>query len=606
MKNSRFDQLILNRIQKNLNYIILIAAWISWISAVVVYFSAIPQIYAWIDLAIGMLLFLIFVFKKQIDVKTKVQIVVMIPIVLGIFTFFDGGFSSGTTILMSIGNAAAMLLLRKKISGTIAIATIISFIGLWIWADITGFDATPDMIWTKWMIQFLLLILFLFIFRISVYGIKKYLVENIESLEESVKLTKQLAYYDALTGLPNYNYFFEHLTELESNSKPCGIIMIISLKNLNMINALYGNEKGNQILIETGKILKESNRDCELAARVNSNEFSIWIQEINGKANTEARRNHILSNLNRDFEIEGNKRHIEFYASFAEVDFQNENCINGYQKAQIALTYAKYSGKDKLVSYDENFEYKIKRLSELKELLKNDIKNEENIEVHYQPQFATKSDQIVSVEALARWRTAIYGSVSPIEFIPIVEELDLHEKFGLSILKKALGDYVELEKKYGEDTKVSVNISPAFLMTTDFTQKILDLLEESSFHPNNLTLEITEEIVLDGVDMVNEKLSILRKKGVRVSLDDFGTGFSSLSYLARLEVDELKLDKSLIDQITTSKKSNILIATLIQLAKQYNMIVVAEGVETKKQYEILKDMGCTLIQGYYIEKAEKL
>ncbi|NTV79353.1 MAG: bifunctional diguanylate cyclase/phosphodiesterase [Clostridiales bacterium] len=538
--------------------------------------------------------------------RMKVQIVVIIPIVLGVVTFLDGGFSSGTTILMSIGNAAAMLLLRKRVSNVIAAGTILSFIGLWIWTHQTGFDATPDMIWTKWMIQFLLLILFLFIFRISVYAIKKYLVENIESLEESVKLTKQLAYYDALTGLPNYNYFFEYLGELESNSKPCGIIMIISLKNLNMINDLYGNEKGNQILIETGKILNKYNQNCELAARVNSNEFSIWIQDVPGKAEAEVRRNHILSNLNREFEIGGTRRHIEFYASFAEVNFQNETCLNGYQKAQIALTYAKYSGIDKLVSYDKNFEYKIKRLTELKELLKTDIMNHENIAVFYQPQFATKTEEIVSVEALARWRTDIYGCVSPIEFIPIVEELDLHEKFGLYILKNAFSDYEEIEKKYGKDTRVSVNISPAFLMTPDFTQNILDLLEESNFSPENLTLEITEEIVLEGVDMVNEKLSILRKKGVRVSLDDFGTGFSSLSYLARLEVDELKLDKSLIDQITTSHKSNILIGTLIQLSRQYHMIIVAEGVETKEQYDMLRDMGCTLIQGYYIGKAEKL
>ncbi len=171
MENLRFEKLILNRIHQSIDRIIIIAAVISIISAAAVYFSSIPILFAWIDFVIGVALLILFYFRKWIIPKVKVIIVVLIPIILGIATFIDGGFTSGTTILVVLGNAAAMLLLRRHVSFFIALMSTVSMFVLWIWTTLTGFDSAPEMSDTKWMIQILLMILFLFIFRISVYSI---------------------------------------------------------------------------------------------------------------------------------------------------------------------------------------------------------------------------------------------------------------------------------------------------------------------------------------------------------------------------------------------------------------------------------------------------
>ncbi|MDD2970394.1 MAG: EAL domain-containing protein [Lachnospiraceae bacterium] len=604
MKSSHFEKLILNRIHRSIDRIVFLAAVISLISAVAVYFSAIPVIFAWADLLIGTGLFMIYLYKNKIDPMTKVFIVVLIPILLGIATFTDGGFTSGTVILILIGNATAMLLLRRSISLFLAGTSLIGMIILWIWTYTTGFQAAPAMTSVKWLIQILLMILFLFIFRISVYAIKNFLIENIEELEESVELTRKLAYYDTLTGLPNYNYFMEYFNKSVTKNEQMGIILIISLKNLNVINAIYGNESGNLMLQKTGRALKEAQSQELFAARVSSNEFAVWITELGDRTFIESKILALLNMINVPDQLQTHSHTIEFYASYARLNLAKETIESGYQRAQVALTYAKYMDSEKLVAYDEAFDQKIKRTSDLKELLKKEIEVWEQIRLYYQPQITGKSEKITCVEALSRWYTDRYGEVRPLEFIPIIEELHLHEKFSLAVVERTMIEYPDLIQKYGKGIRVAVNISPACLLSHTFAFDVIRLLKKYQFYPENLTLEITEDVVIEGVETVNKRLTPLRSMGVKISLDDFGTGFSALSYLPRLEIDEIKLDKSLIDQILISEKSRTLVASLIQLSDEYGFNIVAEGVETSAQYETLVKMGCAMIQGFYIGEAE--
>ena len=604
MESSHFEKLILNRIHKSIDRIIFFAALISLISAVAVYFSAISVVFAWIDILIGVILLIIYFYKTKISPMTKVMIVVAIPILLGIATFIDGGFSSGTVILILIGNATAMLLLRRHISLFLAGISFIGLIGLWIWTALTGFDAMPVMTSVKWLIQILLIVLFIFIFRISVYAIKNYLIENIEELEASVELTKKLAYYDTLTGLPNYNYFMDYFNQYESGINQTGIILIISLKNLNVINAIYGNESGNLMLQKTGRALKEAQSRDLMAARVSSNEFAVWLTEDGDRKFVESKILTLLNMINVPDQIQEYSHTIEFYASYAKLNRMDETIESGYQKAQVALTYAKYMESEKLVAYDEAFDQKIKRTSDLKELLKKEVEVWNQIRVYYQPQITGKSETITCVEALSRWYTDRYGEISPLEFIPIIEELHLHETFSLAVIERTMMEYSALVRKYGNGIRVAVNISPACLLSHTFAYEVIRLLKKYQFYPENLTLEITEDVVIEGVDTVNKRLLPLRSMGVKISLDDFGTGFSALSYLPRLEIDELKLDKSLIDQILINEKSRTLVETLIRLSHEYGLNIVAEGVETSAQYETLNRMGCAMIQGFYIGEAE--
>lgn len=607
MRNSHFDQMILNRIHQNINIIIPIVALLSWLSAVVVYYSDIPHLFAWIDFGIGDIFFIIYLFRNKIKVETKVILIVLIPILLGITTFFDGGFSSGTMILILLGNASAMLLLKKRISIVIAALSLFSVIGLWIWCIVSGFDPMPDMTNTKWVIQIVLLTLFVFVFRISVYAIKGYLAENIESLEKSMGLTKKLAYFDTLTDLPNYNFFKLQLENFHENGSSRGDLLVLSLKNMNMINALYGIECADQMIRNTGAIIADTKEEYDCAARVSSGEFAIWMKQTVSKEEMSQKRYKILGKLQSDIQAINELFTVDFYSTYVSVDLQEGSFEDYYRKAQIALAYAKYMGKkESMVSYDEYFEQKIQRMAELKELIRKDILEESNLEMHYQPQHRLSDGMIVGVEALSRWTTKKHGKVSPAEFIPLIEDLGLHDAFGLFVMNKVLTQWPQIKKKYGDHVKVAVNISPSFLMSESFTWEVMMLLDDHQFNPKNLTLEITEEMAVVGIDKVNYKLAPLKKRGVHISLDDFGTGFSSLSYLAKLDVDEIKLDKSLIDQIKDSDKSQILIGTLISLATQYGMEIVAEGVEEQEQYDILKKLDCTIIQGYLIGKPEIL
>ena len=605
MKSQGFERLIMERINLNFHKILPMAALVSFLSAVAVYFSDIPKLFAYLDFAISILMFLFYMLKNLLPPKLKIITTMMIPIVLGIFTFMDGGFSSGTLTLFLISNAIAVTIFGRREIIVVGLITIASLLFLWRWSLLHEFQSNPDMTAIKWIVHILLVFLFVFIFYISVNSIKVYLVEKIEELEESVKLTHKLAYYDNLTDLPNYYYFMDYLSNLGTETGKNGLILILSLKNINMINAVYGNDEGNYLLSDIGNHLKAILRSDEKAARVSGNEFVLWIQEKQGMEEVYIRKNEIISLLFHEKRTQ-QKHLLEYYAATAEATEKSGSYLDCYRRAQIALTYAKYVKKESMVHYDQDFDERIKRFTALKELLKKDVADKENFMVYYQPQVSTKTGLIEGVEALARWQTLIYGMISPGEFIPIIDNLHLHESFGLYILELAVQDYSKLELAYGNGIKLSVNISPSFLMCDDFEQQIVSILAQNNFPEEMLTLEITEEMIIEGVDMVNHKLEPLKKRGIKISLDDFGTGFSSLNYLAKLQVDELKLDKALIDQLMQNEKSRILIKTIIGLAKQYDLKLVAEGVEEEQQYEKLKEMECHLIQGYYCGRPKPL
>lgn len=604
MYKKDYEKLILKRIDKNFDKVMPVGSVVAFGSAVAIYMSSIPNIFAIADIVIGLIFVLIYINRGGIKTEIKILVTIIIPIVLGIFSFLDGGFSSGTVTLILMSNAIAVLFLSKRKSAAIAILSLVSLFALWMWTISVSFNPVTLPNTAMWIIQILTIVLFLIVYQVAVYTIKNHLLENIVELEEAVEMTYSLAYYDQLTGLPNQNLFTEKIERCIEKGVQKGYLVLFSLKSLNVINSVYGMDIGNRVLVEVVRCLDKIKEADEILARVGGNEFLVWIEEAHWNE-MDKNLDKVITSFFNEFEIEEVRSSIEYFVCYARFDSTSETIESVYQKVHVALTYAKEQDSIEMIAFDENFEALIRRKSDLRKLLKIGIENKE-FELYYQTKVDATTEDILGVEALARWHTEVYGVIGPDEFIPMTEDMNLVVEFGMITVDKALSDYPSLCKKYGQDITISINISPTFLKYEGFSDYMITMIRDSGIRYDRIILEITEEIIIESIEVVNAKLKTLRSHGIKISLDDFGTGYSSLNYLSMLTVDEMKIDKALVDHICDDERSGILLETIIHLSKQYEMMLVAEGVETKAQRDKLIDVGCNIIQGYYYSRPEPL
>lgn len=210
------------------------------------------------------------------------------------------------------------------------------------------------------------------------------------------------------------------------------------------------------------------------------------------------------------------------------------------------------------------------------------------------------------MEALSRWTDELIGTVSPSKFIPVLEEMGKSVEFGELLISKVFTDYAKLCEKYNDSISVAINISPNHLIDINFLDYIRHEIIQFDMLPRRVTLEITEGIMIEDFSDVSRIIDRIKKLGFKISLDDFGSGYSSLSYLVKLNIDELKIDQSFVEQINTNDKIDKMIEMIVSLSEHYRLNIVAEGVETKEQYEKLLEFGCHEIQGFYFSKPEAI
>lgn len=338
-------------------------------------------------------------------------------------------------------------------------------------------------------------------------------------------------------------------------------------------------------------------------AKVGGNEFAIWIDHLAQDACFRT-----FSTLINDLKDRNNplKKKLEFHASFTIFTYGEESFDAAYQKALLTLTYAKSNHLDGLLLlYNDQLAFHFKRKERIKDLLEKAMTQGE-ITLHYQGKVDARTHDVVGLEALARWTSPELGRVGPNEFIPIIESMNLSAVFGDFVINQVGQDFKRLQKKYHDLVSVSLNISPSHIIDPAIIGTMEVALETYQIPPDQIIIEITEDIIIKGLDEVKPILKALRAMKLKISLDDFGSGYSSLNYLCQLDIDELKIDKSFVDQIESSGRIHILIENIIHLSKQLQVNVVAEGVETKAQNDLLNSLGCYIIQGYYYSKPEAL
>jgi len=427
---------------------------------------------------------------------------------------------------------------------------------------------------------------------------------GIERLKEKDEVLYNYAYFDTTTSLPNKLFFKELIEErLKVCDKICQLVLM-DIKDFRSINSIYGGDYGDFILKQIAEILKEYENDSIKFARLSGNEFGAWLEGYDNKE--AANMIYLLKKfLSKKLSIGGGHHYIEFYFSCSGDMIRPSSFEEYYQNASVALKHAKDLNDMNLLCFQEDMYRKLERSALIKDLAEQAIKRDEFI-IHYQKKVDINKKEIVGVEALTRWNSKELGNIPPSEFIPLINNTSLIYSFTEYIMLKAFDELPTIQERFGDEVTVSINIPPNIFYMKSFEEGLKKGIRARGINPKYICLEITEDVFIRDFRKVQTIIKNLREFGVKISLDDFGTGYSSLNYISKFSLDEIKIDKQFIDSIHIDPKTQLLLKSIIDIAKGFEYIVVAEGVESNEQIEALKAIDCSIVQGYIFSRPEPL
>lgn len=431
---------------------------------------------------------------------------------------------------------------------------------------------------------------------IKIYGSYK----DITELKETQLEIKNLAFYDSITKLPNrvslYNTLFEHI-----NSSKKFTVFFMDLDNFKIVNDSYGHDVGDKLLKLVTERLNIEKKEEFTAFRLGGDEFIILYNGAIDKEAIENIANELLFEISQPYHIDEKFFYISASIGIASYPESGHDLNELLKNADTAMYKSKESGRNKFTFFDDIMaEENIKKIN-MHNSLFNAIKNEEFI-VYYQPITDVKSGNIVGMEALIRWLSPKEGLIPPDKFIKAAEESGQIIEIGNFVMRNACSFIKELINKGHENIHVSVNVSAVQLMQNNFKDTLFNIIDEAEIFPECLVLEITETVFMESFEKMTKLFSEIRERGVKIALDDFGCGYSSLTYLKHLPMDLIKIDKSFIDDILSKDENNCIVGNIISIMKQFKFKVIAEGVETKKQLDYISNYECDYFQGYLVSK----
>jgi len=417
---------------------------------------------------------------------------------------------------------------------------------------------------------------------------------------ESSHKVEQLSLYDSLTGLPNRSLLRDRLNnqlDIANKQKLILSIILIDIDHFKDINDTLGHDNGDQILIEFCKRIQSTLNLSETFSRLGSDEFILVLPET-GQSKTVKRAKNILTSLEEPFFINNNEINIKANIGISLYPIHGKDRSTLLRHADIALNIAKKSNDSLHIFEDKNDETDEHQLSLALDINNAFINNE--FELYYQPKVDIKTNTLISAEALGRWKHPERGYISPVIFIDALEQYNLIDQYTYNAIE-TVANNINRWTNAGYNLKIAVNISTKTLMNPDFVNQIQKRIHEFSIY-RRLAFEITESMFLSGYDHVFDSLTRIRSLGIDLSIDDFGTGYSSLSRLKKLPVNELKIDQSFIKDMSENIDDEIIVKSIIDLAHNLGLSVVAEGVETRDIMNKLNKLGCDIAQGYLISR----
>ncbi|HEX3028033.1 MAG TPA: EAL domain-containing protein [Clostridia bacterium] len=425
---------------------------------------------------------------------------------------------------------------------------------------------------------------------------------NITALKEYEHKLRHLAYNDHLTGLLNRTSLNERLNTLISENKHKSFVLLfVDVDNFKYINDTIGHSFGDMLLVKISNRLAMHQSTDITVYRIGGDEFLILAEGYEKKDEIEKLAVTILKDFKASLEIENSRLFVSVSIGISCYPEHGKNMDMLLKNADIALYKAKESGRNRIVFYNEAMNEGVSERLFIEMHLRTALENGE-FELYYQPQLDMETNKISGFEALLRWKNPVLGFVPPNKFIGIAEENRLILPIGDWVLQNACIFLKKLSEKGFNNIGISINVSIHQLLQDDFADNVIEIIKSNGLDPRQIELEITESILMESYEVIAGKLKLLRARGLRIALDDFGKGYSSLTYLKQLPITTLKIDKSFIDTISGSKKDKSLTDLIVRIGRSMELCVVAEGVETAEQAEYLYKHKCSRIQGYLFSK----
>jgi diguanylate cyclase (GGDEF)-like protein len=407
--------------------------------------------------------------------------------------------------------------------------------------------------------------------------------------------------HDPLTGLANRTMLsirLDHALARVRRGPGAIALLYLDLDRFKHINDTLGHNAGDDVLIEAAARLTAAARESDTVARIGGDEFVILCEDVDDIRTTTDIAQRFLDVIDAPFFLETTSARVTLSIGLAFSADGAETAESLLQNADLALYRAKQSGRARFEVFGETLRDQVAVRHEFELALREAIPRNE-LRVYYQPIISAGSGSIVGFEALARWQRPGYGLVSPADFIPIAEETGLITELGAWVLAQSCQQAASWAKRWPERRiAVSVNVSGHQILDGDLLDHVQQTLRRSGLDPRLLTLELTETTLIDNSANVEPLLRSLRELGVNLAIDDFGTGYSSLTYLRRLPINVVKIDQSFIRAIGTEREDTAIVAAVINLARNLNLHVVAEGIETPRQLATLVQLNCAQLQGY--------
>lgn len=434
-------------------------------------------------------------------------------------------------------------------------------------------------------------------------------IQDISAQKVAESRIQHLAFYDSLTSLPNRQLFIdrlEHTLAYSSRTNKSGAVLFIDLDNFKTLNDTMGHDLGDMLLQQVAMRIAGCLRESDTVARFGGDEFVVLLHELSGnhqEAAAQARlvSEKILISFAHPFQFSGYEHHTSASIGVTLFDHQPTTVDEILKRADLAMYQSKAAGRNVIRFFDPEMQALIADRVELEEDLRNGLRNDEFF-LCYQPQVDNQG-RLLGAEALLRWRNPKRGMIPPSTFIPLAEDSGLIVSVGNWVMYAAYKQLVLwAQQPLTASLTLAVNVSAKQLRQMDFVDQIVEVLNVTGANPKRLKLELTESLMVNNIEDVIAKMTELKNIGVGFSIDDFGIGYSSLSYLKLLPLDQLKIDQSFVRDVLTDPNDAVIARTIIALGKSLNLQVIAEGVETLSQREFLDNYGCDAYQGYLFSK----
>ena len=418
------------------------------------------------------------------------------------------------------------------------------------------------------------------------------------------------AMFDSLTDLPNRNMLENNLHQIifQARLKNQNVVLaFINLDNFDNIKETLGYYIGEELLKLVADRLLHFAGNSDLLAHTNEDGFAIILEDFEDREQEIERLRQIMALLKPPFRVGNNNLYLEISVGFSEFPRDGDDITDLVKMAEMALAFPRLEGTEKITGYEPQMNtIAMERLRITTQL--RQATEQASFELFYQPQVDLFTGKVIGLESLIRWKHQDYGYVSPVTFIPLAEATGLIIPIGDWVINEACRQLLEWRTEGHTSVRLAINVSTAQFMHSDFFSRLEQSLSDFSIPPENIAIEITESMFMRDIEGAAKKLRQIRSKGMQVHIDDFGTAYSSLSYLRKLPVDCLKIDKSFVDSMAETGDGKIdssaLPRAIITLGHGLNLSVLAEGVENIRQIELLAEMGCNHAQGFYYSEPQ--